>query len=97
MVYLIGRTKEYDKGLDTTTSQKLPLPLTAPGKKSTAAATIHEKIGEYEGRIKQLEKECEGLHHDNYRLAQEIQYLEFKLKVRLEMVISGRTPPAAQT
>eukprot|EP00826_Nyctotherus_ovalis_P046593 TRINITY_DN5281_c0_g2_i1.p1 TRINITY_DN5281_c0_g2~~TRINITY_DN5281_c0_g2_i1.p1 ORF type:complete len:239 (-),score=16.32 TRINITY_DN5281_c0_g2_i1:172-888(-) len=34
-----------------------------------------------ERRIVQLEKECEVLHNDNYRLSQEIQYLEFKLKV----------------
>jgi len=34
-------------------------------------------------RAVQLEKECEALHCDNYKLSQEIQYLEFKLKVVL--------------
>lgn len=34
-----------------------------------------------ERRMAQLEKECEVLHNDNYRLSQEIQYLEFKLKM----------------
>eukprot|EP01022_Parablepharisma_sp_SALTPOND_P006998 TRINITY_DN1283_c0_g1_i1.p1 TRINITY_DN1283_c0_g1~~TRINITY_DN1283_c0_g1_i1.p1 ORF type:complete len:302 (+),score=33.55 TRINITY_DN1283_c0_g1_i1:1220-2125(+) len=74
MIYLLTKTKDYTKNLQVQEAAKQK----TVGKRT---APVHDRLEEYTAKIVSLEKECENLHHDNYRLAQEIQYLEFKLKV----------------
>ena len=73
MIYLLTKTKDYAKKLENKKEEKK-----TTGRKQIV---VHDKLEEYTKRIVDLEKECENLHQDNYRLAQEGQYLEFKLKV----------------
>jgi len=85
MIYMLTKTKDYAKNLSTDENPKKKGKIeTRPMSKKAPA--VHEKLDEFQSKISELEKENENLHHDNYRLAQEIQYLEFKLKAICEFI-----------
>ncbi len=74
MAYLLSRTKEYNK-LDKAQKSKAVVP------GATKRRKLRGQTDECEEEISQLRRACEGLHEENYKLSQEIQYLELKLKV----------------
>lgn len=72
MVYMLMKSKKMKKEFSVEDKTKKKLLGKAKG-----------KVDESKAGIKELEKQNEKLHSDNYALSQEIQYLQFKLKVSL--------------
>eukprot|EP00826_Nyctotherus_ovalis_P040590 TRINITY_DN4016_c0_g1_i5.p1 TRINITY_DN4016_c0_g1~~TRINITY_DN4016_c0_g1_i5.p1 ORF type:complete len:203 (+),score=57.71 TRINITY_DN4016_c0_g1_i5:1084-1692(+) len=75
MVYMLMKSKKMKKEFSVEDKVRKKI--------SGKTKSIQGKVNENKAGIKELEKQNEKLHSDNYALSQEIQYLQFKLKVNL--------------
>jgi len=73
MIYMLMKSKNAKKEFNAIDKTKKKL--------NVKPKPIQGKTEENKVKIGQLEKQNEKLHNENYTLSQEIQYLEFKLKV----------------
>jgi uncharacterized protein (DUF3084 family) len=73
MIYMLMKHKNTKKEFNAVDKTKK--------KTNVKHKPIQGKTDENKVKIGQLEKQNEKLHNENYVLSQEIQYLEFKLKV----------------